>query len=327
MDYIFASSNTSGVHPKVMEALNKANVGAVEPYGDSPWTAEAEGCFKALFGGDVGVFLVPLGTGANVLGFNRMIRSWRSILYSDTAHTHTSESGAVEAVVGYEMTPIPPVHGKTSVGAFSVYLTDTGSLHHNQPGLVALVQPTEVVMVYTPEEIKAVVDVARANGLFVYMDGARIVDTAVVLGCDVRSFTKDLGMDMMSFGGTENGMMMAESVVVFNKDFARDFVTLRKWNLQFASKMRFLVAQYIAYSKDGLRLGDAQHANNTARLLADLISGMPHMELAHPVESSGVLVNMKPGHTAALQRQYMFREVEPFVHTARWMLSSNTSEK
>ena len=198
------------------------------------------------------MFLVPLGTGANVLGFNRMIRSWHSILCSDMAHTHTSESGAVEAVVGCKMTPIPSVHGKISAGALSAYLTDMGSPHHSQPGLVALTQSTEVATVYTPEEIKAIVDVAHANGLFVHMDGARIANAAVALGCDVRSFTKDLGVDMMSFGGTKNGMMMAESVVVFNKDFVRDFVTLRKQNLQLASKMRFLAAQYIAYFKDGL---------------------------------------------------------------------------
>jgi threonine aldolase len=186
MDCTFASDNTSGVHPKVMEALNKANVGAAEPYGDDPWTAEAEGCFKALFGDDVDVFLVPLGTGANVLGFNRMIRSWHSILCSDMAHTHTSESGAVEAVVGCKMTPIPSVHGKISAGALSAYLTDMGSPHHSQPGLVALTQSTEVATVYTPEEIKAIVDVAHANGLFVHMDGARIANAAVALGCDVR---------------------------------------------------------------------------------------------------------------------------------------------
>ena len=222
MDCTFASDNTSGVHPKVMEALNKANVGAAEPYGDDPWTAEAEGCFKALFGGDVDVFLVPLGTGANVLGFNRMIRSWHSVLCSDMAHTHTSESGAVEAVVGCKMTPIPSVHGKISAGALSAYLTDMGSPHHSQPGLVALTQSTEVATVYTPEEIRAIVDVAHANGLYVHMDGARIANATVALCCDVRSFTKDLGVDMMSFGGTKNGMLMAESVVVFNKDFVRD---------------------------------------------------------------------------------------------------------
>ena len=192
---------------------------------------------------------------------------------------------------------------------------------------MALTQSTEVATVYTPEEIKAIVDVAHANGLFVHMDGARIANAAVALGCDVRSFTKDLGVDMMSFGGTKNGMMMAESVVVFNKDFVRDFVTLRKQNLQLASKMRFLAAQYIAYFKDGLWLENARHANNMARLLADLISGMPHVELAHPVESNGVFVNMKPEHIAALQRQYMFHEVEPSAHTVRWMLSFNTSEE
>ncbi len=325
-DATFASDNTSGVHPKIMEALQKANVGAAEPYGDDPWTAEAEKRFRALFGDDIEVFLVPLGTGANTLGFNRMVRSWQSVLCSDMAHTCTTESGAIEAVVGCKMTPIPSVHGKIAAEAIPAFLTEMGNPHHNQPGLIALTQSTEVATVYTPEEIRAIVEVAHANGLYVHIDGARIANATAALGVGVRSFTRDLGVDMMSFGGTKNGLMMAESVVVFNKDLARDMPTLRKQNLQLASKMRFLAAQYIAYFEDDLWMENARHANGMARLLASLVEDMPHVRLAHPVDSNGVFVNMEPEHIAALQQEYLFHEVDPAAHTVRWMLSFNTTE-
>ncbi len=327
MDATFASDNTSGVHPNVMEALNRANVGAAVPYGDDPWTAEAERRFKTLFGEDVDVFLVPLGTGANVLGFNRMIRSWNAVLCSDMAHTHTSESGAVEAVVGCKMLPVPSVHGKIAAESLHAHLGALGDMHHSQPGLVALTQSTEVATVYTPDEIRAIVEVAHANGLYVHMDGARIANAVVALGRDVRSVTRDLGVDMMSFGGTKNGMMMAESVVIFNKAFVRDFATLRKQNLLLASKMRFIAAQYIAYFENDLWLDNARHANAMARLLGALVADMPHVELAHPVDTNGVFVNMKPEHIARLQEDYLFHEVDPVAHTVRWMLSFNTTEE
>ncbi len=327
MDCTFASDNTSGAHPKVMEALLRANSGPAEPYGDDPWTAEAEASFRRLFGDDARVFLVPLGTGANVLGFNSMVRSWQAILCSDMAHTHTTESGAVEAIVGCKMLPLPSVHGKIKPEDLLPHFAALGDAHHNQPRLVALTQATEVGTVYTPEEIRAIADLAHAHGLYVHMDGARIANAVAALGCDVRTLTRDAGVDVMSFGGTKNGLMMAESVVIFNQDFARDFPTLRKQNLLLASKMRFLAAQYVAYFTDDLWLENARHANAMARLLADLVADMPHVTLAHPVDTNGVFVNLSPERSAKLQERYLFHEVDPVAHTVRWMLSFNTTEE
>lgn len=325
--YTFDSDNTSGVHPRIMDALNRANVGAACPYGDDPWTAEAVECFKSRFGDDIDVFFVPLGTGANVLGFNSMLRSWNAILCSDMAHTHTTESGAVEAVIGCKMIPIPSVHGKIMAEDIPPRLHTLGSQHQSQPRVVALTQATEVATLYTVEEIRAITDTAHRHGLFVHMDGARIANATAALGDNVRALTRDLGVDVLTFGGTKNGMMMGEAVVFFNRECARDFMTMRKQCLQLASKMRFFSAQFIEYFKDDLWLENARHANSMARLLADSVADLPHVTLAHPVEINGVFANMQPEHIAALQQDYAFHEVDPVAHTVRWMLSFNTSEE
>ena len=327
MDCTFASDNTSGVHPKVMEALNKANVGAAEPYGDDPWTAEAEGCFKALFGDDVDVFLVPLGTGANVLGFNRMIRSWHSILCSDMAHTHTSESGAVEAVVGCKMTPIPSVHGKISAGALSAYLTDMGSPHHSQPGLVALTQSTEVATVYTPEEIKAIVDVAHANGLFVHMDGARIANACASLGLSLRALTVDCGIDVLSFGGTKNGLMMGECVIVFDDSLKSEARFIRKQSAQLASKMRYLSCQFTAYLTDELWLKNATHANAMAKRLADALEQVHGVRFPQRVESNQLFLTMPRAETDRMLQTYFFYFWNEEADEIRLVTSFDTTEE
>ncbi|MEG2005330.1 MAG: beta-eliminating lyase-related protein, partial [Bilophila sp.] len=268
-----------------------------------------------------------LGTGANTLAFNSMLRSWNAILCSDMAHTCTTESGAVEAIVGCKMLPIPSVHGKIQASDIVPHLANLGSQHQNQPRVVALTQATEVGTLYTPEELRAITETAHQHGLYVHMDGARIANATAALGGNVRALTRDLGVDVLSFGGTKNGMMMGEAVVFFNREFAHSFPTMRKQCLQLASKMRFFAAQFISYFKDDLWLENARHANKMARLLAGSIADLPYITLAHPVETNGVFVNMQPEHIAALQQDYAFHEVDPVAHTARWMLSFNTTEQ
>lgn len=327
MRCMFASDNTSGIHPRILEAMASANEGAALPYGDDPWTAEAEACFRSLFGDDIEVFLVPLGTGANTLSFNSMVRSWNAVICSDMAHTLTTESGAIEAIVGCKMLPVPSVHGKIDPAAVESCLDVLGDPHHNQPRLVALTQATEVGTLYTPDEIRALCDTAHRNGLLVHVDGARIANAVAAQGGDARALTRDLGVDVMSFGGTKNGMMMGEAVLFFNRDFADGFGTLRKQCLQLHSKMRFLAAQYVAYFRDGLWLENARHANAMARLMAELVADMPHVSLAHPVETNGVFANMRPEDISRLQEQYAFYEVDPVAHTVRWMFSFNTQKE
>ncbi|MEG2172766.1 MAG: beta-eliminating lyase-related protein [Desulfovibrionaceae bacterium] len=321
----FASDNTSGVHPNILQALERVNVGAAKPYGDDPWTAEAEAAFRTLFGDDIDVFLVMLGTGANTLGLRAMTRPWQAILCSESAHTHTTESGAVEAQIGCKMLPLPTVNGKIRAADILGPLQDLGSAHHSQPRVLALTQATEVATLYSLEELREICDVAHKNGLLVHMDGARIANATAALGGDVRALTRDVGVDMLSFGGTKNGMLCGEAVVIFNHALAQDFLTQRKQCLQLHSKMRFLAAQFLAYFDNDLWLDNARHANAMAARLAGHLSTMSHVRLAHPVQTNGVFAILKPHHIAALQQKYYFYEVDSVNHAVRWMLSYNTS--
>lgn len=327
LEYRFASDNTSGVHARILEALARANTGAALPYGDDFWTQQAETCFKTLFGEDIAVFLVPLGTGANILALKSMARSWDAVLCSELAHSYTTESGAVEAIVGCKMYPLPSSLGKIRAEDILPYLVEKGSPHHNQPRVVALTQPTEVGTVYTEEEIRSIVQVAHAHGLYVHMDGARIANAAVALGKSVRSFTKDLGVDALSFGGTKNGMLSGEAVVFFNTAFTSDFPTIRKQCLQLTSKMRFWAAQFLEYFRNDLWLQNAAHANAMARLLAHLLKEIPQVSLAYPVETNGVFAYFKPEYSTQLQKEYAFYEVDAKEHIVRWMMSFDTTEE
>lgn len=321
----FASDNTSGVHPRLLQALERANTGAAKPYGDDPWTAKAETAFRKIFGKDIDVFLVMLGTGANILGLRAMTRPWQSIICSDAAHTHTTESSAVEALSGCKMLPLPSKHAKIRAADILGPLQSRGNAHHPQPRVLALTQATEVATLYQVEELREICDLAHKNGLLVHMDGARIANATAALGGDVCTFTRDVGVDMLSFGGTKNGMMCGEAVVIFNRALAQDFLTQRKQCLQLHSKMRFLAAQFLEYFEGDLWLENAAHANAMASRLAGHIQCMSHVRLAHPVEANGVFAILEPRHIAALQEKYYFYEVDSVNHTVRWMLSYDTS--
>lgn len=323
----FASDNTSGVHPRILQAMERANIGSAKPYGDDPWTAQAEEVFKSLFGDDIDVFLVMLGTGSNTLALRAMTRPWQSILCSDMAHTHTTESGAVEALVGCKMIPLPSINGKLRAADLLAPLKSLGSAHHPQPHVVGLTQATEVATLYTSAEIREICSLAHDHGLLVHMDGARIANAAANLGCPIREFTRDAGVDILSFGGTKNGMLCGEAVLVFNRELSKDFLTQRKQCLQLHSKMRFLAAQFIEYFKDDLWLENARHANAMAQRLRQHIASMSHVRLAHPVEANGVFAILSPAHILKLQEKYYFYEVDSETHTVRWMLSYDTTEE
>lgn len=321
----FASDNTSGVHPRILQAMERANTGAAKPYGDDPWTAEAESAFRKIFGEDIDVFLVMLGTGANTLGLRAMTRPWQAIVCSETAHTHTTESSAVEALIGCKMLPLPAVNGKICAADILGPLKDLGNAHHSQPHVLALTQATEVATLYSVEELREICDLAHHHGMLVHMDGARIANATAALGGDVCTFTRDVGVDMLSFGGTKNGMLCGEAVVIFNRPLAQDFLTQRKQCLQLHSKMRFLAAQFLAYFEDDLWLQNARHANAMAARLAEHVQSMSHVRLAHPVQANGVFAMLEPHHIATLQEKYYFYEVDSVNHTVRWMLSYDTT--
>lgn len=323
----FSSDNTTGVHPKIMQALCEAADGAALPYGDDEWSLQAEADFKKIFGDDIHVFLVPQGTGSNILGIRALVRPWQSLLASETAHTCTSESGAVEALAGCRMTLLPAPHGKLSAGDIPARCTNLHTPHETAPGALLLTQITEVGTVYSVEEVRDICKTAHAHGLPVHMDGARFANAVAALGCDARALARDAGVDMLSFGGTKNGLMFGEAIVIFNPAFAKDFATLRKQSLQLMSKHRYLGAQFVAYLKDDLWLESARHANAMARRMADGLAAMPHVAMAHPVDANMLFANLPVPLMQHLLTRFSFNEVDPVHHTARWVCSFNTTEQ
>lgn len=319
----FASDNSSGVHPHIMHALMEANHGSTEGYGNDPWTDKAVTGLQAMFGKDVDVWLVPHGTGANVLSLRAMARPWQTVLLADAAHPVTAESSAVEAVAGCRLALLPSAHGKIRPESIAPAM-HVHAPHETAPGVLALTQCTEYGTVYSAKELRELCAEAKRNGLPVFMDGARFANAVAATGEDPRELTKDAGVDMMTFGGTKNGLMYGEAILIFNPAFAREFGTQRKQALQLLSKQRFLGAQFAACLEKDLWLSMATHANAMAARLADGLRGMSHMTLAHPVETNAVFVNMQPDHIATLQKDFVFYEVDASAHTARFMCAFNT---
>src|SRR5581483_11961461 len=248
----FASDNNAGVHPKVLEAIAAVNQGHVVGYGVDPYTEEAIENFKQHFGKDIEVFIVFNGTAANCLGLKALTESYQAVICADGAHIYTDECGAPEKFTGCKLIPIAAPDGKLTVESVSHAYHGIGDQHHVQPRVVSITQVTELGTVYKPREVRDLARFAHEHNMFLHMDGARIANAAVSLGLSLREATRDLGVDVLSFGGTKNGAMGAEAVIFFDKALSRDFLYIRKQGMQLASKMRFISAQFSALFTDDL---------------------------------------------------------------------------
>jgi threonine aldolase len=322
----FASDNNAGVLPEVLEAMIRANQGHVVAYGDDPYTRSAVKKFEEHFGPDIAVFFTFNGTGANVLGLQSLTRPFHSILCSDYAHIYVDECGAPEKHTGCKLIPLPQQDGKISLDSVRHAYHGIGDQHHSQPRVISITQSTEMGTVYQPEEIKALAAFAHEHDMFLHMDGARIANAAAALGHTLRQATRDLGVDVLSFGGTKNGIMGGEAVILFQPKLAQDFLFLRKQNMQLASKMRFIAAQFEALLTNDLWRRSAEHANRMARLLEKEISRIPEVKIIWKVEANGVFAQI-PRHSIEKIKQhyffYMWIEEESIV---RWMCSFDTTE-
>lgn len=324
----FASDNNAGVHPAVMAALEKANSGHAVAYGDDPWTRQAEDGFKRVFGPDTETFFVFLGTAANVLGLNALTRSYNSILCARSAHINVDECGAPERHLGAKLVAIPTPDGKLRPHDLAPCLRDLGNEHHNQPRAVSITQCTELGTLYSLEEIRALAEAAHASGLYLHMDGARIANAAAALGSSLAGTSRDLGVDVLSFGGAKNGMMFGEAVVFFRPELARDFRYLRKQGMQLASKMRFIAAQFSAMLSDELWRANASRANAMALRLADAARKVPGVELTRAVESNAVFARMPAAAVPRLLERFFFyvwNNDDPAWPEVRWMCSFDTT--
>lgn len=324
----FASDNYAGVHIDILDAIIAANKDHVPAYGSDEITSRAQEQFKKYFGQGVEIFFVLNGTAANVLSLQAMTSSYQAVICTDTAHIQMDECGAPEKFIGCKLMPVPTSDGKLTVAAIQSHLARVGDQHAVQPRVISISQSTEYGTVYSRDEVKSLADFAHENNLYLHMDGARIANAAASLDLDLKSFTSDAGVDVLSFGGTKNGMMMGEAVVIFNKMFAKDFQYIRKQGMQLASKMRFISAQFHALMTNDLWLRNAKHANAMASLFAEKIQeiGSPVIRISHPVQANAIFVVMPEKLIQRLQQQFHFYVWNEKMNEVRLMTSFDTSE-
>jgi threonine aldolase len=322
----FASDNNAGVHPEVLKAIAAANQGHVVGYGDDAYTDSAVRHFKRQFGDDIKVFFVFNGTAANCLGLKALTSSYHAVICAEAAHIYVDECGAPEKFTGCKLMPIPSQDGKLTIEAVRSAYHGIGVEHHVQPRVIAITQCTEVGTVYKEDEVRLLARFAHERGMYLHMDGARIANAAASLGLDLRQATRDLGVDVLSFGATKNGGMGAEAVVFFDPKLAADFKFYRKQGMQLASKMRYLSAQFEALLKEGLWLRNAQHANRMAQILKRALRKIPQVKIAYKVEANGVFVKLPRRAIAKLQKRYFFYMWDEGQTMVRWMCSWDTTE-
>jgi len=323
----FASDNNAGIHPRILAAIAAANYGHVVGYGDDPYTKAAIAKFKQHFGPDIEVFFVFNGTAANCLGLKALTESYHGVICAEAAHIYTDECGAPEKFTGCKLIPIPTSNGKLTVESVSQAYHGIGDQHHVQPRVVSITQVSETGTVYQPREVRALARFAHEHNLFLHMDGARIANAAVSLGLTLREATRDLGVDVLSFGGTKNGALGAEAVIFFDKQLSRDFVYLRKQGMQLASKMRFVAVQFEALLSGDLWRKNAEHANRMAALLKREVGKIPKVKVVYAVEANGVFAQIPRQAIRKLQQRYFFYVWDEAQSIVRWMCSFDTTEE
>jgi len=322
----FASDNNAGVHPEILQAIAAANQGHVVGYGDDPYTESAVRKFKQHFGSDIEVFIVFNGTAANCLSLKALTESYHAVICSEAAHIYTDECGAPEKFTGCKLIPIPTTDGKLTLESVRHAYHGIGDQHHVQPRVVSITQATEMGTVYTPDQIKTLAKFAHECNMFLHMDGARIANAAASLGLSLRKITRDCGVDVLSFGGTKNGALGAETIVFFDKKLARNFLYLRKQGMQLASKMRFISVQLETLLSDNLWLKSAQHSNRMAGLLEKEVSRISQVKIVYKVEANGVFAKIPHRSIAKLKKRYFFYVWNEEESIVRWMCSFDTTE-
>ncbi|PIS01342.1 MAG: threonine aldolase [Chlamydiae bacterium CG10_big_fil_rev_8_21_14_0_10_35_9] len=322
----FASDNFSPVHPEVMDALQKANIGHAMAYGADPWTEKMQEIFKNIFGPFTESFLVFNGTAANVCSIEHALLPWQAVMCSSNAHIWNDECGAPQANTGSSLLPIEAKNGKISPEQCEKYLHGKGDPHHVQPALLSITQSTELGTVYTLQEMKNLADFAHRNNLLLHVDGARLCNAAAHLKVSLKDLTTDVGVDLLSFGGTKNGLMGAEAVVFLKEGLAQKFKYVQKQQMQLASKMRFASAQMIALFEGDLWLRNASHANKMAKLLEEnLKHNFPELPILYPVEANAVFVQLPSLEILEkLQQKSFFWIWDNEQLVARWMTSWDT---
>lgn len=296
-----ASDNAAGTHPRILEALTACNPGHQMPYGADDYSKSAQAMFENLFGRRLGMFFAFNGTGANILALSGMLNRCDAVICAQTAHLVDDETGAPEAILGAKLVTIPTPDGKLTPELIRPCLAAKGNFHHAQPRVVAIAQLTEVGTLYTPDEVRALGDFCHENGLYLFMDGARLSNAVTSLNVPVKSVTSDAGVDVLVFGGTKNGCAFGEAVLVFNPELEARYPVLRKGAGQLASKMRYIAAQFLCYVGEGIYLENAQRANAAAQRLAQGLEKMEGVSILYPVQGNEIFLTMPESWIEPLQ--------------------------
>jgi threonine aldolase len=325
----FASDNHAAVHPEVMAALAAANEGHAGAYGEDPYTAALAERFREHFGPDAKAFLVFNGSGANVASLDALTRGFESAICTDVAHMNLDECGAPERISGTKLLTVTTDHGKLAAEDVGRWESRRGDEHFPQPRLVSITQATELGTVYAPDEVRAIADAAHELGMFLHVDGARLANAAASLDLSFGALTTEVGVDVVSLGGTKNGLMLGEAVVFCRPGLGEGFEFVRKQLGQLASKMRFLAVQFEALLADDLWLRCATHANSMAARLAEAVGRIDGVEIVHPVEANAVFARLERGATDRLLETWPYER--PFhiwdepAGVVRWMCAWDTT--
>jgi threonine aldolase len=330
-EHHFASDNHSGAHPEVLDAISRANAGHADSYGEDDWSDRVGELFRRHFGPEARAFCVFNGTAANVLGIDAVTSPHESVICAATAHLHVDECGAPERIAGVKLVPVEGEHGKLRPELLTGLDGRRGDQHASQPRVLSISQATELGTVYSPEELRALADWAHERGLYIHVDGARLANAAAALDTSLRAITTELDVDLVSFGGTKNGMLAGDAIVFPRADLAEGFEFVRKQGMQLASKMRFIAAQFEALLDGDLWLRSARQANAMAQRLAEAAEEIDGVDLVHPVDANALFARL-PGAAidrllAGLPGRHPFYVWDEADDVVRWMCSWDTTEQ
>lgn len=323
----FGSDNHSGVHPQILSSLLSANQDHAPSYGTDEWTDKAIAEFRKHFGPQAQVFFVFNGTAANVTALRALTRPYHSVLCSDVAHIHVDECGAPELMAGCKLIAVPSHHGKISVPDLDKAFIRRGDQHFSQSQVLSITQPTELGTTYSVEELKSLISWAKSKQLFVHIDGARLANAATYLKKSFKEITTELGVDVVSFGGTKNGLMMGEAVIFLNRELAQDFKYIRKQSTQLPSKSRFIACQFEAYFANDLWKDIAMHSHEMALYLYESVRDISGVEVREAPQSNAVFAKIPSTWVKKLRSNFFFYVWDENTFECRWMTSWDTQKQ
>ena len=320
----FGSDNHSGVHPELMQSLMNANTEHMPSYGTDPISEVAQKKFQEIFGKQAQVFFVFNGTGANVASLSALGKSYQSVICTDVAHINVDECGAPEALTGLKLITTPHINGKMQLKDLQSKLIRRGDQHFSQPQILSLTQPTELGTCYSVDELKTLIEFAKSQKMLIHIDGSRLANACIYLNKSFQELTTDLGVDIVSLGGTKNGFMMGEAVVILNPAFAENFKYIRKQLCQLPSKTRFIATQYVRYFENDLWKQIATHSHQMALALQNSVVNLPGVTVTQPTQSNAVFAIIPQKWVKPLREKYFFYVWDESTFECRWMTSWDT---